>query len=452
MRRRNIYGFSKWFEVLILTSFVFFNSFGETLLTLENALEMCEKNSYISKNGQLDVDYSIENEKVALSLYYPQINLSLGHIHLDNDPEVKFGYFSFPLGEQLFWKWDFELKYTIYDFGRRKSYFEASRSATQATKSKVSQEVRNKLAEVASIYMESLTLKEQINVVEKRKETLIHHYETTKNLYEQGVLTRNEVLRSEVALRSIETQKQLLLDTLNSLLDKMKILLSIDMKEKIDILPIGSKDFSIEEIPKLIENEDVLLKNLLQNNETLKSLDEKVKALTENYNFSKKEYYPIVVGALGQYYEQNRYMVYPHRNQLFLGISWNIFDGGQKRAKLKERQIEVEKAKLEREEAEKELISSLQSALRDYKRELNVYETQSLNVKAAFENLKIVEANFGEGLLKTTDFLEAESLYAESLFRQIESLYKAISLEAKIVALTGSDLKSFFNFKQKGGN
>ncbi len=441
MRRANR---TRRLAAILLTAFLALGAAAsaQEVLTLDKALEMAAEGSYTAQTGALEEQIAEQKIEESLSLYYPRIDASVGHVHLDNDPAFKFGPATFPAGEQLYWKWDISLQQTLWDFGRRRSLLNASESSRMAVRRKVSNEIRMKQAEVTAIYMQAVTLADQISVVESRKKSLEDHLKVARNLYEQGVVTRNDLLRTEVALRSLDDAERELETARRTVLDKLLIAAGMDVS--VDVVledPAGkipplslTRDWSEEELKS----------RALSGNEGLKALDEKIAALEDAHNFARKESYPYLVGAVGHSYEQNRYFAYPHVNKLFLGVSMNLFDGGAKKAKAVEAGAEVEKARRERLEAEREVVSAIMKAYRDYRDAVEQHNTAKLNLDSSSENLRIIEDQYKEGLLKTTDYLEAENLLAESRFRETESLHKVISCEAAIVALMGEDLRPFF--------
>jgi len=446
MRGRNNGPLFKRFEGLIFALVLLASPLwaaGQESLTLEKALEMVSRSSPSAELGALDEKIAAEKIRESLSLYYPKVDLSLGHVHLDNDPAFKFGSVTFPAGEQLFWKWDISIQQTIWDFGRRRELRSAAESSVSAVRAKVSGEVRMKQAEVTALFMEALTLSDQITVVESRKKSLEDHLETARNLFDQGVVTRNDVLRTEVALRSLDDAKRALESGRMTALDRLKQAVGIDVSA--EIVPVDpSRDGSGTRIPGIEWSDDEMTDMALRQNFGLRALEEKISALEDAADFARKESYPYLVGAAGHSYEQNRYMEYPHVNKLFLGVSFNVFDGGARKARAAAAAVEVEKARREKLEAEREVVSALRKACRDYRDSLEEYATARLNSESSAENLRIVENQYREGLLRTTDFLEADALFAESRFKEVENLHRVISLEAAMLALTGCDIRAFF--------
>ncbi len=450
MRGRNLLRAFKRAEAvtIFISLFIPFCSCYGEVLSLSKALEYTEKKCYEAEIGKLDLESSKESTNESFSLYYPKIDFSFRHIHLDNDPAFKFGWMDFPAGEQVFWEWDLTLNYTIWDFGRRKKVVESNKKEEEAIFFKVSSDVKIRQVEVTALYMNALTLRDQIEVLKQRKKFLEEHLKIAQNLYEQGIVTRNDVLRTEVALRSLEDQMRTLKSAEINVENNLKKAIGINIEEEITLIDPTKQNIKEEGesgLPQLSFSEEELKKRVLEQNEALKALQMKIDSLNEVYNLTKKDYYPYVVGALGHSYEQNRYTVYPHINKLYLGISLNVFDGGIRKSKISKARIEFEKAQREKAEVEKEIIVKGLEAYREYLDSLEEYKTAKLNVTSSYENLRIIEDQYKEGLLKTTDFLEAESLYAESRFKEIESLHKILVIQAKIVAIIGEDLKKYFN-------
>lgn len=432
---------------LILPAFILtVSSASQELLTLDKALEMVSRSSPAAELGALDEKIAEEKINESLSLYYPKVDLSLGHVHLDNDPAFKFGPVTFPAGEQLFWKWDFSVQQTLWDFGRRKDLKLASENSAAAVKARVAYDLGMKQAEAAAIYMEALTLRDQAGVVESRKASLAGHLKIAQNLYEQGVVTRNDLLRTEVALRSLDDQQRGLESAYEAALDRLKKIIGWEISSPLLLAePVNSSDSLV---PAIIWNEKELQAKALAGNNGLRALDEKINALEDAAGFARKDSYPYLVGGIGHSYEQNRYMAYPHVNKLFLGVSMNLFDGGAKKAKAAKAAFEVEKAKIERKDAERDIVAGILDAYRNYRDSLEEYNTAKLNVSSSAENFRIIEDQYNEGLLKTTDFLEAEALFAESRFSEVASLHRVIAWEARILALLSEDIPQFFSAKE----
>lgn len=442
MCRRGSDRFSKWFGLLIL--FVPFLCYSGEVITLKEALILLEENSFTSKVGEINKEKASVDVKEALSYYYPSLEFNIGHMNLDNDPAFKFGYLIFPAGDQVFWKWDLTLKYNIYDFGRRKELLNSRKKFEESISFKVKTDIKLKQIEVVSLYLNSLSLKRQVEVFEKREKAIEEHKKVAEELYDKGVVTRNEVLRSEVALRNVQDGLRNLKNKEMDLLEKLKKTIGMDLKKEIEIVDLGENLEKLENLLYFVSmiKEERAIEEALNCNEAIKAMREKEEALKRVLALSTKSFYPNLFLIGGHSYEQNRYMAYPHVNKIYFGLSFEIFDGGRRKSEVEKARLELEKVKLEKKDLEEEIKLNIMSAYRDYLNSLEEYKTAKLNVESSQENLKIVENQYREGILKTTDYLEAEAIYSESLFKEIDSFYKILINEAKILVLMGKDLKN----------
>ena len=67
-----------------------------------------------------------------------------------------------------------------------------------------------------------------------------------------------------------------------------------------------------------------------------------------------------------------------------------------------------------------------------------------VNVAASDENLRIIEDQYKEGMVRTTDVLDAESLLAESRFMLAAKRYEAYQKQGALLSLMGEDLPGFY--------
>ena len=105
---------------------------------------------------------------------------------------------------------------------------------------------------------------------------------------------------------------------------------------------------------------------------------------------------------------------------------------------------DVEKAQRELTESKREVEMAVGQQLRDFKESLKETETARANVDSAAENLRIIEDQYKEGLARTIDVLDAESVLAESRFSEAQTYYQAYVKQAALLAAMGEDLASFY--------
>ncbi len=410
----------------------------EPAFTLSEALRLAARNSVQADTADLNASAAREESRQIKSLYYPQVTLDGGHVNLDNDPFFKFGPTVFPAGEQVYWKYKIAAREVLWDGGRRSAALSTSRTREQAVELKGVADVRRAQQAVAERYVGVLSLSDQRRVVDLRKKALEDHLRIVQDLFDQGMVARNDLLRTEVALRSVDDQA--------SSIDAEEATAREALNQALGADPATARVFpkGLPPPPPLPWDEAAVRRLSVENNDAVKAMEARCKAAEESVALRRKEYMPTVIAELGHSYEQNRYMLYPHVTSLFVGLSLDVFDGGVRSSRVRQAQREAEVAARELSDLKAQAEVAGMRALRDFNEALKESRTALANVEASKENLRIVEDQYKEGLARTTDVLDAETVLAESRFSLARAHYQAYARQAALLAVLGQDLPSFY--------
>ena len=410
----------------------------QTVLTLPEALRLAAKASLSADTARLDLAIAREDTAQIKTSYYPQVTLNGGHMNLDNQPFFVAGPVIFPSSQQAYWQFNLSVRELLWDGGKRSTALSASRTRESAVGLKGASEVRRAQAEVADRYVTLLSLRGQRVVLDQRRKALEDYHRVVKDLFDQGMVARNDLLRTEVAIRSVGDQASTLENACATSQEALNKDLGLDPTAPV-ALPDG-----LPPPPPIPWNEEACRARAVDHNESVRALAEKVNGLEQAVELRRKDYYPNVVAELAHNYQQNEYLLYPNQNALFIGLSLNVFDGGARAAKVRQARDEVEKANREEEEAKRGVSIAVAQALRDFNEALRQVETARANVAASEENLRIIEDQYKEGLARTTDVLDAESVLAESRWQVVRMHYQAYARQAALLAAMGEDLPSFY--------
>lgn len=432
--------------ILILPAVRQFRASSGSILTLPEALRITSRKSLQAREAVLDVDIAKAGSQEIKSLYYPQVKIAGGHVNLDSDPAFKFGPMIFPAGEQVYWKHSISAREILWDGGRRSAALEASRTREKAVALGGREAISRAQAGVVAKYVSALAARVSEGVVDKRLTALRDHLKIVKDLYSEGVVARNDLLRTEVALRSVEDQARRIKNSYSDALEDLNQAMGLDPSSG-TILPA-----TLLPPPPLSLKEKECVNAALDKNPGVKAARAKVDALKDKLSLRKKDYYPSLIAEAGHSYEQNRYMVHPHVNSLFVGLAWNVFDGGKRASKILEAQAELDKASRQLIEAKRSVKNLTMSQYRDYLESQEETKTATLNVKSAEENFRIVEDQYKAGLLKTTDVLDAESVLADSRFKETTAYYNAYVRQSMLLAVMGRNLEDFYATRKGNTN
>ena len=410
----------------------------QTVLTLPDALRLAAQASFTAESSRLDLAIAREETARVKSSYYPQITLDGGHLNLDNQPYFVSGPIVFPSANQTSWEYKIAARELLWDGGRRSTAMAASRTRESAVELKGVSDVRRAQAAVAERYVTLLSLLGQREVLDQRQKALSDYLRVVKDLFEQGMTARNDLLRTEVALRSVGDQA--------AALDNAAATTSEELNKDLGLDPTAPQALpdSLPPPPSVPWNEGVCRARAVDQNDGVRALTQKVKALDQAVELKRRDYYPNIVAEVSHSYQQNDYLLYPHVNALFFGLSLDVFDGGARAAQVRQARDEADKARRELEEAKRGVSLAVGQALRDYDEALREVETARANVAASEENLRIIQDQYKEGLARTTDVLDAESVLAESRYGVVRMHYEAYARQAVLLAAMGEDLAAFY--------
>lgn len=104
-------------------------------------------------------------------------------------------------------------------------------------------------------------------------------------------------------------------------------------------------------------------------------------------------------------------------------LSWNIFNGFQTAAQVQQRQVEVQKARLERERLEQAVRLQVETALRNLRAAQRRIVSQEQNVQRAELNYQYAEARLSEGVASPLEEREASEQLDQSRLNYLQAVH-----------------------------
>ncbi len=411
---------------------------GPPTLTLDAALREIAARSAAAAIARLDVGAASEGTRRAQASYRPTLSLTGGYQLRDHEVVAKVAGLQAPTTERSFLTGELDLGYLIWDGGRRSFALSVSKSLETAAATRGSAEVRSSQLDGLAAYLRALTFKAQREVLAQRTSALEDHLRQARDLFDQGVVARNDLLETEVRLRLVEDQageatngEAAAAETLNRLMGRSPA----------QPLALPARLPSPPPLPAPVEE---LRKRAADENPQVRALGARLQAEEDAASLRRSESAPSVFAQASHTYQQNRYLVYPNANLLFLGVSWEAYDGGARRAGVREAEFAAARTREEIADLRRQIELQIAQAYRDYTQALREAATAETNVSAAEENLRIEEDQYKAGLARTTDVLDAESVLAESRFALVNQHYNAYLKQGALLTAAGGDLATFF--------
>ena len=374
--------------------------------TLKDIVESTlQKNDSITV-AKLRYEQSKSEESSVGNSFNPTINLGASYTRLDLDTravQVGSTFVGFA-----------KVATNLYDGGRLSASKEARRYAKEASKLSINSTERSTLLQVISLYYSAKNMIDEIEVFEKKSQTLLAQYERVKTKYELKMTTEDEVLKlkseyetNEYLIEQFKYQKRELLANL-SLLSGMKV-------ESIENLNLPSVKELVYKESENIEALNLQTKSAKANQKVVSALKKpqlNIEDRLSYYNYA--EYNEKILSDLPEL-----------QNALTLSLNYNLFDTTSN-AKIQTAKIQT-------------LITSAQTALVK-KQEKMVFElakeklhTQELKISSLKTALdmgesvyEIIKVKYENGIVDNIAYLDALSkkIYNEALYKESLNEYE----------------------------
>lgn len=424
------------------------------VLTLSQGLQLAVQNNRLIRITEQEEAVSEADIALAKSLMLPSINASLSQtflsyqpaaIFVTQTPSIGFGIpprtnvQSVLTSEKSFASYSLSIQQLLYDFERNSSLYKES-SVVFETKKLDTLRVRNLVAlDFSFVYFDLLEAEKMIVVSEREVERLMSHLRDAKSLYDEGVITKNDLLQAEVRLSdarqrlvSIKNIREITASRLNSLLSRP---LEADV-EVMDIseAPSDGVDLGIGNIWVIAEKQ----------RPEIKIIEANLKALNLEETAKRSEYYPRFFAQGAYDHTDNRFQVHEGNWSLTVGMNLNLFSGGSTKAEL----LKIDHQKLKILEQKDRIIDEVRLEVERYVLNFKtagekVAVTKDA-VQQAEENLRINKVRYEEGVGTATEVLDAVTLLTIAETNFYRSLYDFKRAEAGTMYSMGKDLREVY--------
>ena len=408
------------------------------LLSLSDALRAAATGSQASVAAGLDLGAAREGTARAKAAYWPSLSASGNWQTRDNQIVALFGTFEAPTTQKSFFTAEASLTEVLWDGGKRGATLDVSRDTEAATSLRGKADVQAAQLGALGTYLKVLVLKAERRVVDQRIASLEEHLRVARDLYDQGIVARNDLLGTEVRLRTVKDQTARIDDGIAVATQTLRR----QTGRHEDAALVLPDDLPAP--PALPDDLASLRRRAASGNPRLEALRARLRVDDASATAKKGELWPTVYAQLAHTYQQNEYLLYPNANVFFVGASWQVWENGSRKAAVRQAEIAAEKTRSEIGDFGRGLDIQVDEAWREFAQARREAATARTNVEAADENLRIEEDQYKAGLARTIDVLDAEAVLAESRFSLVNEHYTAYLKEGLLAAAAGLDLPSVF--------
>lgn len=306
----------------------------------------------------------------------------------------------------------------------------AALESARTTKLDLIQQVKNGFYGV-------VMMQESLNVLEQSYKNAMESAENIKKMYEQGLASEYDKIRSEVAARNISPTLTQARNGLELAKLQLKILLSLPLSQEIDV----KGDF--DSFSGLMLTYSIEMMNV-EDNSNLKSLDIQLERLNKSYELIRSQRLPVLAGfANYQMQMQNEEFNFnkPWANSFAVGLSLQIPIFNKLSISLKEKQTKVGIRQLEfqRQLLKESLTLSAQNSVNEMRRAGAQLSSDKEAVDQAIKGYEISKVRYSTGAGTVLEMNDSEVALTRSRLNYNQTLYDFIKAKNEYEKVIGKE-------------
>ena len=374
----------------------------------------------------LDADYSLRESDYLQSraMYYPNVSLDYTGI-TTSSPLMAFGS---KLNQSIVTQNDFnpvllndpdaienfslqlKIQQPIINFDKKHER-NAAKLGMEATTYQKERAKEHLTFAATQLYMQLQFSYEAIAVLQEALSTAEINQQHAQNSFDVGYLQKADLLEINVRINELknkilgaENQAKNISDQLHTLMQDSTYPL---------IMPTESLELTQSLMPVSVSDtrSDFL------------AMDKANMAYTEMLESQKKSILPRLNAFATFETNDNNPVTFNATNYLVgAQISWNVFDGMQRSAKIQRAEAQLNKGQLEKQKYIANNQAEFQKTVRMQEQALIKLNTIKLAVEQAEESLRIRSNRFKQGMEKSSDVLMAEATYSEKKLQELQTI------------------------------
>jgi outer membrane protein TolC len=402
-------------------------SAGKLVLTLDESIRLAlQQNPFYLAEKAKEAGASA-GVREAVSGFFPSLNAQGTDILDKKVFSITFPSFFPGMAPQTI-KMDFTRTYQLslnfglplYAGGRLMSGFRTANYNLESTRESIRQTKQETVFNVKKAFYGYLLAGKFVEVSEEALSLAEKHRQNVQRLYDVGMASKFDLLRSEVAAANLKPQVIRARNGLNMADLGLKTLLGLDLKQTIEVK--GELSYKAVEA-----DADADVAKALTMRPEISQLNYQKLMASEMLKMARAAYLPtLAVGGQYNYWSNTLNLGRKNWDSYYtftLVLNVPIFNGFVNQAKVGAAEAVLKQLELTQKGFLEKVKFDVQSAILDLRQARESLQSQEKNVEQAVESVRIAELNFQEGLATNLDvssvrvaLSEARTNYTQALF------------------------------------
>lgn len=415
----------------------------ETLTVIQAIEEAVASNPIISASDQY-IHSAESSAKSARAALLPSVVASYGYTGLKETPVMKTASGTIDVAHRHQYNWAVTVIQPLFTGFALTSKLEIARLETQIQKLEKQQVMLDLTRDVKTACYKLLLAQKLFMVAEDEVAALTAHKKDAQLFYDQELIPKNDMLRSEVGLANSQQQ----LESNRAAVEKAKAqlnrLLNRPMTSNIQIM-------DIENTPEIKIGYDQYARQAIESRPIMQSVNLSLESLGFSEKIAKSGLYP-EVSLSGGYMQDGDDLSasdndYSNSHNAYIGISaiWTFWDWGKIRSDAAAVNHEARALISGIESLANQIRQEVRNASLDCEVAKKNIDTASRALNQAVENWRITNVQYQQQVATSTDVLDARTFVSQADTNYYNSLYGYLNAVAELNRVVGKDITTGYN-------
>jgi outer membrane protein TolC len=440
--------FKKYFAVAIIFFLPFAALAQKRPLSLEEAIASGLKVSPGLHASRMKVESMAAKSREIEAGRLPLVKLGGGYTRLSEVPpfEVSLPIFPDPIVVSQNYFNNFNLRLGVQQPLFTGFRLQAGEETAQMLEKSAGQDLEKDRAEfifaVKSAYWGLARTREFEKVIDENIRQVGEHLKDVRAFFEQGLLTRNEVLRVELELSNAEFMKIETRNAAEVALTVLNSLIGWPLDTEVDLTTSAESQASR---PPAAEDprEESSIETALANRPELKSAEFRIKASEFTVKAARAGFYPQVFLSGNYYYLRPNSRFMPAKDKfnatwdLSISVSFDIWNWGQTKSQTEQAKAQLAQARDARKLLEDQAVLEVTQSRLSLARAREKVRVAGQAVGQAEENLRVTRERFKQGVALNTDVLDADVALLQAQMNRTQAAIDMVLAQARLEKALG---------------
>lgn len=403
-------------------------------ITLNDAIEMAlGRNPFHQASLETEAQ-ALARLRQATARFFPSLNATGTHTMKEKLMTLAFAGQTFEVDFTENYQAVFTLAVPLFTGGQLLAGRREARLNVETAREGIRQSEQETVFNVKKAFFGCLLAGEFVDVAREALDLADKHYRNVKNLYEVGMASKFDLLRSEVQAANLRPQ---LIRARNELVAAelgLKTILNIDLGRGLKVE--GKLDFT----PVELDVEKAVVESAV-NRPELKQADFQVRMSREMFKVARGSMLPNLAlsGSFNYWGDRVNFRGWTNYYSVNLVLNIPIFNGLQEEARMSEARALSRQLEWTKKGVAANVELEVRQAHLNYKQARETLLSQGKNIEQAREAVRLAELNFNEGLATNLDVTSAQVALSQARTNYSQAVYDCVVSLAQLEKAVGKD-------------